>query len=151
MKKATRNISAITPQHRILVGLDPGVNTGFAVWSRDNKSFAMLRSMMIHRAQDIVRDMHVKWGDKLFLRVEDARLRVWFGATGKERLKGAGSVERDCTIWYDFLTDMNISFEMVHPKYNATKLDADKFKLYTKYTGSTNEHSRDAGMLVFNR
>jgi hypothetical protein len=86
---------------------------------------------------------------KVFIRVEDARLRTWFGNTGHERLKGAGSVERDARIWEDFLQSIGANFEMVHPKYNKTKTDAIYFRKLTGWNGLTNEHSRDAGMLVF--
>jgi hypothetical protein len=58
-------------------------------------------------------------------------------------------VKRDCQIWEDYLTDLRIPFEMVAPKNNATKLTAEQFRRITGYEGKTNEHGRDAAMLVY--
>ena len=85
---------------------------------------------------------------KVFIRLEDARKRTWFGNAGKEQLQGAGSIKRDCKIWEDFLDSIDAEYELVAPKDNKTKLDAAKFKMVSNYSGSTNEHSRDAAMLV---
>ena len=37
------------------------------------------------------------------------------------------------------------------PKDNKTKLNADQFSRITKWEGRTNEHGRDAAMLIFGR
>ena len=67
----------------------------------------------------------------------------------RSKLQGVGSVKRDCTIWEDFLKDLNVSFEMVAPKRNVTKLTHEQFVRLTGYDKRTNEHNRDAAMLVF--
>ena len=83
-------------------------------------------------------------------RFEDARLRKWIPQIkGKEVLQGVGSVKRDAGIWEDFLRDLGVPFEMVAPKNNITKLSADSFRKITGWQSKTNEHSRDAAMLVF--
>ena len=40
---------------------------------------------------------------------------------------------------------------MVDPTNNRTKLNAEQFKRITKYQGQTNEHNRDAAMLVYGK
>jgi hypothetical protein len=40
---------------------------------------------------------------------------------------------------------------LVHPAANATKKKAKDFIRMTGWTGRTNEHARDAAMLVFKR
>lgn len=50
-----------------------------------------------------------------------------------------------------YLTDLGVWFEMVAPKRNMTKLTHDGFVAITKWKGRTNEHKRDAAMLVFGR
>lgn len=40
---------------------------------------------------------------------------------------------------------------MVAPKRNVTKLTHESFVAITKWKGRTNEHKRDAAMLVFGR
>lgn len=130
----------------IIIGIDTGVNTGIAIWHCLDKLFIKISTEKIHKAMDIVSG----YSDcKTLVRVEDARLRKWFGKAGKEQLQGAGSIKRDAKIWEDFLTDKGIPFELVAPKKGMTKLDAETFKKITKYTGRTTSHSRDAALLVF--
>ena len=59
-------------------------------------------------------------------------------------------IKRDAKIWEDFLNSLGVKFAMVAPSKGLTKLDASKFKQTTKWEKQTNEHSRDAAMLVFN-
>ena len=135
-----------------LIGIDTGVHTGFAVYDTDLKALIYVKEYPIHRAMDLVKRMFDD-GSDIKVRFEDARKRTWFGYhTAKEdraRLQGAGSVKRDCQIWEDYLTDLRIPFEMVAPKNNATKLTAEQFRRITGYDGKTNEHGRDAAMLVY--
>ena len=135
-----------------LIGIDTGVHTGFAVYDTDLKALIYVKEYPIHRAMDLVKRMFDD-GSDIKVRFEDARKRTWFGYhTAKEdraRLQGAGSVKRDCQIWEDYLTDLRIPFEMVAPKDNATKLTAEQFRRITGYEGKTNEHGRDAAMLVY--
>jgi hypothetical protein len=133
-------------KHRYIIGIDTGVNTGFAIWDRTEKKFLEISSTHIHRAMNSI---NVWKGNEIMVRVEDARKRTWFGKNSGEKLQGAGSVKRDCKIWEDFLTDLNVDFEMVAPKNNRTKLDAKKFKMITGWEKTTNEHSRDAAMLCY--
>lgn len=135
-----------------LIGIDTGVHTGFAVYDTDLKALIYVKEYPIHRAMDIVKRLSDD-GTEIKVRFEDARKRTWFGChTAKEdraRLQGAGSVKRDCQIWEDYLTDLRIPFEKVAPKNNATKLTAEQFRRITGYEGKTNEHGRDAAMLVY--
>lgn len=140
----------------IYIGIDTGKNTGYAEWDTGKQCFLSVSSVMIHEAMERVRvlsGLHQK-GD-LIVRVEDPRQRTWFGTERmsreeeRKKLQGVGSVKRDATIWEDFLSDLGVSFEMVAPKRSITKLDQERFKAYTKWDKRTNEHSRDAAMLVF--
>lgn len=140
----------------IYIGIDTGKNTGYAEWDTGKQCFLSVSSVMIHEAMERVRvlaGLHSK-GD-LIVRVEDPRQRTWFGTERmsreeeRKKLQGVGSVKRDATIWEDFLNDLGVTFEMVAPKMSITKLDQERFKAYTKWDKRTNEHSRDAAMLVF--
>jgi hypothetical protein len=135
---------------RYCVGIDPGVNTGFAIWDTQKREIVSIETVTIHKAFDRVQASIVCFGkDNIHVRFEDARLRTWFSNAGREQLQGAGSIKRDSTIWEDYLSDLKISFEKVAPKANKTKMDADSFTRLTKYKGRTSEHARDACMLVF--
>lgn len=131
------------------IGIDTGVNTGVAIWEVKAKSFVQITSLPIHKAFDLVRIFNDL--DNCFIRVEDARKRKWFGRRSKEKQQGAGSIKRDAKIWEDFLKDLKVDYEMVAPKNNRTKLNQATFKSITKWGEKTNEHERDAGMLVFGK
>lgn len=140
----TEKITAAEFKHRYVIGIDTGNNTGFAIWDRQEQKLIECFSVMIHQAFELV----LKYRPECFVRVEDARLRKYITG-GREKLQGAGSIKRDAKIWEDFLSDKNIPFEMVAPKNNRTKLDVVKFDKITRFKDRTNQHARDAGMLVF--
>ena len=128
----------------MIVGIDPGKNTGYAV-VKDNK-LVFVDSMMIHKLLYILEKKAES--ESFFVVVEDARKRKWFGNSGPEKWKGAGSIMRDCTIWEDFLVDMKIRHLMDAPAPGNTKLSAAKFQQAYGWTHKTNEHGRDAAMLA---
>ena len=130
----------------IRIGIDPGVNTGIAV-SRGGE-LVLVRTVGALEAMDMVlkacgEDLHVWW--------EDARKRAWFGAEGREALQGAGSIKRDCSLWVEFFARHSIRNTAVAPKAIRTKLDAGAFAHTTGWSGRTNEHGRDAAMLIWGR
>lgn len=132
----------------ILYGVDPGKHTGIAAWDTDLQDFESVQSMQI---VDAIKTIEEDPRDKKVY-FEDARLRKWIPSKrGRETLQGAGSIKRDCTIWEDFLESRNIPYSAVHPRENMTKLKAGSFRKLTHWQPRTNEHGRDAGMLVFGR
>ena len=138
---------------KYLIGIDTGVNTGYAV-AEDNGNGGELfevRSLTITQAMSRTLEFVVHYGkENVCLFIEDARQRTWFTG-GREKAQGVGSVKRDAQIWEDWCTEQGIHFKMIHPAANATKMKADDFKRMTGWTGRTNEHARDAAMLVFKR
>jgi len=130
------------------IGIDPGVETGYAHWERLNNKFRTVQSMEIHKALFQVLHFHMA-NFPMLVRVEDARLRTWFDKSGPEVWKGAGSIMRDCKIWDEFLNDYGIDHQFVAPKHNKTKVTHDYFIRQTGWAKPTNEHARDAAMLVY--
>lgn len=131
--------------YEYVIGIDVGTKTGFAVWSKRTKVFICLETLKIHQAMDRVE----MWKDKkILVRVEDARMVKY--KTDPVKAQGAGSVKRDSQIWFDFLTDHQIPFEMVRPNNMITKWNAEDFEKRTGFKGRTSSHSRDAGLIVFN-
>lgn len=143
----------------IYIGIDTGTNTGYAEWDSKKGRLLEVDSLPIHKAMERVKayaDQEKATGEKLVcVRVEDPRQRNWFGTERmtreeeRKRLQGVGSVKRDASIWEDYLKYLGVSFEMVAPKRNVTKLKQETFKRYTGWDKRTNEHGRDAAMLVF--
>lgn len=133
-------------KYDLIIGIDPGVRTGIAIWSRRTKQYTQITTLPHHYATQLVASIKDL---KIFIRFEDARLRKWFGKSGPEVQQGAGSVKRDSQLWQEWCEMNNIPFEAVAPKDNRTKLDAATFKTWTGWKASTNEHGRDAAMLVY--
>lgn len=134
----------------ILIGIDCGVNTGFAR-SFDGVLCEVKTYTIIWAMADLM--FYVKNGAQpvgVKIYIEDARKRKWFTG-GREKAQGVGSVKRDCQIWQEFCEYYGFEYELVAPKNNRTKLNAAQFKQLTGWHGRTNEHGRDAAMLVFGR
>ena len=139
----------------IVVGIDPGQHTGIAVWDTVSRAFLDIRCSGIVAAMDYLDDLAFNRGIGLVV-FEDARQRKWIPrerdlAQMKGRAMGAGSVKRDCTIWEEWCDVYRVDHIAVPPKNNRTKLSADQFNGITGYDRRTNEHGRDAAMLVFQR
>lgn len=135
---------------RYIVGIDPGVTTGFALWDADKKRLTEVTSMGIVEA--LLRTKNMRDAGSLHMVVfEDARLRTYFGTKGVEALQGAGSIKRDCSVWGEWLAVLGCAVLNVSPKNKGPKMDAERFARFTGWQGRTNEHGRDAAMLVWNR
>ena len=138
---------------KILIGIDTGVHTGFAVAFDHGAGGELQRveSLSITQAMQCVLEYEDEHDLKdITLYIEDARLRTWFTG-GREKAQGVGSVKRDAQIWEDWCKEQDINYKMIHPASNATKKKAVDFKRKTGWTGRTNEHARDAAMLVFKK
>ena len=140
----------------IWIGIDTGVHTGLAIWDGKGRIFLSIEELKIHRAMDVVEALAKANPGEVRARVEVARQRRWIPNMRSirneiGRAKGAGTVERDCSIWEDFLADIDVAREMVAPRYNVTKLRQEALANLTRWTQRTNEHERDAAMLVFGK
>jgi hypothetical protein len=135
----------------IVIGIDPGVTTGYAEWDAAARALCGCAGLRIHEAMRRVAVLHAQ-GELSHVVFEDARLRKWFGERGTKddaaRQQGAGSVKRDSTIWQHFLEDYGIPFETRSPQEKGAKYDAAQFARLAKWDKQTNEHGRDAGLLV---
>jgi hypothetical protein len=130
---------------KIVIGIDPGTKTGFAVKTLAGE-WLEISTLKLHRAFERVK----KYAESatLYVVVEDARKRVWFGNSGREKLQGAGSVKRDCKAWEDFLADAGVLTIFRKPARGMTKINPAYFTRLTGYTKRTSTHARDAAMLV---
>lgn len=131
----------------LVVGIDPGVKTGLAIYDTEKKVLIACDTVQIHEALDRLQNLN-KCAN-MFVRVEDARKRKWFGKDSYAKQQGAGSVKRDCKIWEDFLKYYDIPHEMIHPIKGGTKKNKGMFEKITGWQGRTSEHARDAAMLVW--
>lgn len=149
--KAERGSVAATGQPKrkeiptCVIGIDPGTNTGCAVCYLGN--LHTVDTIDIFTALRLCEQLHKAYGYSLFVRFEDARLRKWFGKSGPEKWKGAGSIMRDCAIWEETLTALGIPFEKVAPK-DVKETTSEQFQKLTGWKGRTSIHAREAAWLV---
>jgi len=80
---------------------------------------------------------------------------TWVGFKGKKgndaRLQGAGAVKQTYRHIVEFLEDYAIPYTPTKLQGNLKKVSRDYFSKVTGYTDRTNEHARDAAMIVFKR
>lgn len=139
----------------IVVGIDPGMNTGIAVWNTTTRQFDDIITVGIVAAMDYLNELSCHRGIGLVV-FEDARQRKWIPRERdiramKGRAMGAGSVKRDCAIWEEWCKRRHIQFVATPPRSGMTKLTDSYFRGLSGYDRRTNEHGRDAAMLVIGR
>jgi hypothetical protein len=146
-KSSTRNDFEPTDKPLIMIGIDPGTQTGLSVYDTNKQELIAVKSGTIIEMYYELLEWIESYDHKV--RIEDARKRKWFGSNSKAKMQGAGSIKRDCKIWEEICDHHEINYEMVHPIKGATKLDAKTFKKMTGWDKQTNEHKRDSAMLVY--
>jgi hypothetical protein len=134
----------------LVVGIDPGVTTGFAMWDARSRALIVVTSYGIVRAMREVQALAPQTPLVIF---EDARKRTWFSNRDENQKKygagvreGAGSVKRDSSIWEEFLVDCGVPFKSKTP---GTKRNAPYFEQLTGWRAQTNQHARDAALIVY--
>lgn len=142
---------------RFYIGIDPGTNTGMAVWDSSQDKFIEVDTKSISSALLEVLRYAANFGrENVSVVMEDARKRKWLPrekdvSEYRGKLMGAGSVKRDCAIWQQFCKEEDICLEELPPRQGMTKWTPDYFKKVTGWKGRTSNHARDAAMLVFQR
>ena len=134
----------------IFIGIDVGVNTGFAKSFNGKLCEVKTYSTVQAQADLLFYCKNGKTPDGVKVFIEDARKRKWFTG-GREKAQGAGAIKIQCKLWEDFLQHYGFDYELIAPKNNTTKLSAEQFAKLTGWEYRTNEHSRDAAMLIFGR
>jgi hypothetical protein len=145
----------------IAIGIDTGSNTAVAVWDTDEQAIISLTTYRgaMYGALRQVEQVAAEAEGRVLIRFEDARMRRWVPwykdeRRNRGRAQGAGYVKAHCQIWEDFLRDLSarnprVDVKAIAPGRNTTKLSAEAFNRITGWQGKSNEHERDAAMLVF--
>lgn len=137
----------------IVIGIDCGKTTGLAVYDSDLKVLFEVNSYLIHNALIRVEELYEQHKDNLVVFIENPNTYVPFngGAYDRNRLQGAGSIKRDYSIWIDFLEEKKIRYIPTRLQGTLKKISGAKFKEITGWQLRTNEHSRDAALIVYGR
>ena len=131
------------------VGIDPGTKTGCAIWDVKNRCFDAIFSGSILEIMAKI-EIYTVLGKTVFF-IENPNLRKWYGKNATQKQQGAGSVKRDYSIWLEWFAMHQAEYVAINPKDIRTKVNAQSFRNLTGWQVSTNEHSRDAAMIVFGK
>jgi len=136
---------------RFLIGLDGGVNTGFALYDRQTRQLTDVRTMTFWSAYDYITSMRT---DNVEIIIEAPQLiRPTFSHGENERRKrekiasNVGSVKRESALLAEGLRLRG--FTVTETKPDSAKWSNEYFQRITKWTGRTSQHGRDAARLVF--
>ena len=132
-----------------VIGIDPGVNTGVAIFT-DGRLVGMCTITPFYVAA--VLDEIRPW----LVVVEDSRLQshIWTGpkAHGAAALKVArnvGMVDWMCACIQDACETREIVFHAVSPRAKGGKVAAAGFRALTGWRKRCSQHARDAAMLAW--
>lgn len=144
-------------ERRYWIGIDPGTNTGVAVWERTPECplgrLVHVSSMMACEAEDFILRWMAGGYNRFEVHVEDTRhLKIPKDRRVEDnpgKLQGVGMVKRDMARWEEWLTYRKITHTMRPPmRAEARLISADGFRQLSGWTERTNEHGRAAAMLV---
>lgn len=134
------------------IGIDVGVHNGLAVWDKTAKRIIELDTYKTWETIIWLLQKKSK-GIDFIVRIENPNTWVNYGTlTAKElngRKQGAGSVKRSYQVLIEFFEDNSIKYEPISLRSSLKKLKADKFNIITGINIKTNEHERDACMMVW--
>ena len=100
----------------IFIGIDPGVNTGLAVWDTEKRALRFVDTLSILEAMSYIKTFREVISPDCRIVFEDARKRQWLPrernlSEYRGKLMGAGSVKRDCEIWEEFCKRVGVPFD----------------------------------------
>ena len=124
------------------IGIDPGKDTGFALYDRANKQIKELLTLNFVSTINYMKRFPV---DSIFAVVVEvpATKANWHNSSAAHNV---GRVCRESELMAAMLVDMGFNVITQHPK---GKVDAKRFTLITGWENRNNQHQRDAGMLCF--
>lgn len=145
----------------VYIGIDPGIHTGFALWDAKLGKLE-LQTLDFWQTVDAIHNANALYNDgvhvKLVVVIEAAwkinttygRYNGQSGERGIQRIaRNAGENHAHGKLIVEFCKRNGVEALLITP--NKRKMDAAQFALLTKHPGRTNEHVRDAAMLVWGR
>ncbi|MEO0003514.1 MAG: hypothetical protein RLZZ22_1206 [Pseudomonadota bacterium] len=132
----------------IIMGVDPGSNTGIALF--EGGKLTELQTIEPHQLVEVIET--VMPARVVF---EDSRLisPTWKrGVSNAEQLKIArdvGQIDAWCRLIVATCQRLHIPAHSISPKSKGAKLNAEQFAALTGWGGRSNEHSRDAACVAW--
>lgn len=146
------NTSTEQYRPRFVIGIDPGVESGFAVWDRITRRFVSIDTLKfwdvidrvqvfgIHEAKVIVEVAHLAPTFR-HLKAEGTNVN-----TLSKIARNVGQVTREAQLLVEGLRRLGYDVREVKPQ--GKKKQAE-FKRITGWSKRTNQHERDSAMMAF--
>lgn len=135
-----------------LIGIDPGMNCGWAETNTNGK-LIVIKTIKLWQLMIYLYSLPKPFKEIVVIRIEDPN--TWIPFKGQKhnasRLQGVGGVKQTYKHIIEFLEDNGFEYENTRIQGNYKKLTSAKFKQITGWNKPTNEHGRDAAMLVWDR
>ena len=168
------SMAPIPKMGTIHIGIDPGRNTGFAVWLKKIGQRAHFQEVcamdfwkVINRLEEFLHVISKQWDMRLVVTIEASYLNKSIHASSMQHISGTpeqklsrllsvaqdvGSMKRETTLLIAWLADNGIQTIEVRPsKTSNTKMTAARFNQLTGWKAKSNVHGRDAAMLVWGK
>lgn len=144
------------------IGIDAGVNTGFAQWNTDKNEFDGILTLTFWEAitkleqiQEL--EQFIPEDRKMHVYLEDPNVNkpTFFHKATASRVRekisqNVGSNKRDAQLIAEFCRYRSIKITLVPPNRKG-KMKPEAFKQISNYKGKTSQHGRDAALLVLGR
>lgn len=149
--------------HKYLIGLDPGINTGFCLYDKTAKKIVKLDTLGFWELFDALEDIKVWIGQEhVTFYIENSALNkptfAKAGGTTQRKIqkisRNVGSNQRESTLLIEGIRRYGFHVVEIKPtgiKGVKRKWDESTFKKITTHTGRSSQHARDAAMLVFGK
>ena len=132
----------------IILGIDPGVNTGIAIFKRG--ALYTLVTIAPHQIGSFITDSAPS--RVIF---EDSRLTSFMFNQVKSRpaalkmARNVGEIDAWCRVITSVCADLRIPAHGISPAGKGAKVKAPEFARITGWLAKSNEHERDAAMVAF--
>lgn len=139
------------------IGIDPGATTGFALWL-PNEKLLKLQSFDFWDTVYELNNYFTLYEQRLLVVIEAAwKIKTSYRRHDDESPqrgmlkinRNVGSANREAELLAQYVKRNQVQILEITP--NARKIGCVQFRQLTGYTGQTNQHTRDAGMLVWGR
>jgi hypothetical protein len=134
----------------IVIGLDPGSNTGVAYFTA-----GQLRKLETITPMQISEVLRMAGPNLKRVIFEDSRLTSYMFTTVKSRAaalkmaRNVGEIDAWSKLIVATCADLDIPAHGISPKQKGAKLNAEQFAAKTGWTERNNQHERDAAMCAW--
>lgn len=142
----------VTGTAPVVIGIDPGKQTGYAVYSMTERRLVQVLTTDFWAAYNRVRQWTLQDVHLVVVEVPDSR-HVWHGSAGSEKANQrmglhVGMAIREGELMVEGLRRSGYNVHTANPR---GKVDAARFAQFTGWTARTSQHARDAALLCYGR